>query len=289
MAGIGKNIKTGQEPPEATEGRARVGARIRQYHYLAYDATGLRLLHIRAKSSTLADILRFEHGLADADIITLFPAYKYLAEKNSGFRVACCLNYERFEIPFDTKYDLILENHIFGHTLRVDDTFEVFAQHMNEGGFLFVRNEPCDEQMCRRGSNLFAELRPFHFQQFDLATFRRILSRYGFRAVSIDVPNPKKSEIAGLAKFEGSRVAFERIDDAALEKRLSMYAQWRDESILSLPKNLALALFRDELPAVWKRVTESGRLALNKSDAPLALRTFHDANVPRESLEIARA
>lgn len=297
---IDRDFVPWQELNNALEGKSEIrGILSRQLELaLSYmphlepyiDLKGKKLLHIRAKSGTLADYLRATHGTSSADLITLFPAHKYLAEKNEGVRAECVLDYENFRIPFDVKYDLIVENHIFIHMLDANETFGMFLSHLQDDGCLFLENELADDRLFEKRKNLFAELRPFHFQQFDLATVKRMLGRYGFRGLSVGSdPDDKSSILLGLAKREGEGGSCERIGEEDLQQRLDMYRQWRDESILSLPKSISQVLFADELGAVWERVRASGRLSPDAKGKTAALRWFREANVPVEDLELGNA
>jgi hypothetical protein len=247
---------------------------------------GAKVLHIRAKSSTFADIIRKLLGAAQVDLITLFPSHKYLAEKNEGIRAQSCLDYENFQIPFDEKYRLIIENHILLHTLDFNKTFEVFTSHLEPEGSILLQGELADDRLFRKGKNLFAELRPFHFQQFDLATIQRVLARYGYSPLVLyDINARGDSEIFGIAKMSRAPAACPRIGASELKARLAMYLSWRDESILSLPKERCHALFGSELDAVWKRVKASGRLKYGKGGVA-AVRSFREAGLSVDKLEI---
>jgi hypothetical protein len=237
-----------------------------------------KVLHIRAKASTLADFMKRILGAAQVDLITLFPTHKHLAEKNPDIRAISCLDYEDFQIPFDEQYDLIIENHILIHMLDATRTFAVFSSHLKEGGSLFLHKELADNRLFAKGKNLFAELRPFHFQQFDGPTVERMLQRYGFKPVFLrDQNDAGDPEIFGLAKFDLKPGKCPRIGAAELRARLAMYARWRDESILSLPKERAEAFYGDELKSIWKRVRASGGLEPNKKGALVAFRPFPEA------------
>jgi hypothetical protein len=247
---------------------------------------GAKVLHIRAKSSTFADVMRKLLGAAQVDLITLFPSHKYLAEKNEGIRAESCLDYENFQIPFDEKYRLIIENHILLHTLDYNSTFEVFTSHLEEGGSILLQGELADNRLFAKGKNLFAELRPFHFQQFDLATVQRVLARYGFSPLVLnDINQRGDPEVFGIAKMtHAPGEPCPRIGAAELKARLAMYRTWRDESILSLPKERCRALFGSELDGVWKRVKASGRLKY-KGGKVAAARRFHEAGHSEDELE----
>lgn len=239
---------------------------------------GAKVLHVRAKGGTLADFMKRLLGVAQVDLITLFPAHKYLAEKSGEVRAISCLDYEDFQIPFEEQYDLIIENHILIHMLDSNKTFDVFSSHLKEGGCIFIHKELADTRLFDKGKNLFAELRPFHFQQFDLPTVERIFQRYGFTPIFLrDQNDAGDPEIFGLAKRDHTPGKCRRIGSAALRERLTMYARWRDESILSLPKERAETLYGDELKQIWKRVRASGGLKPGKKGGLIAYRAFPEA------------
>jgi hypothetical protein len=248
---------------------------------------GAKVLHLRAKSSTFAAYVKDVHGVAQADVVTLFPAHRYLAEKNLGIRADASLDFEDFRIPFAERYDLIVENHIFVHMVDPSETFTVFRSHLRDEGAIFLRGELADDKLYWGGKNLFAELRPFHFHQFDMPTLKRMLRRFGFDPVGIH--SAEGVELMGLARVSSAESSWPRIEPAELRDRIEMYRMWRDESILSLPRRRAAALFGAELPAVWTRVRGTGRLKTNESGLPLAYRKFGELRMSIDELEIGQA
>jgi hypothetical protein len=259
------------------------------YIMLHVPLEGAKVLQIRAKSATLADFMKRVLGAAQVDLITLFPSHEYLANKNPGFRVTCCLDYEKFVIPFQDKYHLIIENHILIHMLDINQTFDMFTSHLEDGGFLFMQSELSDTDLFANRRNLFAELRPFHYQQFDFPTLERMFRRFGFEAKLVRTMEGEKSELFGLVQMTGDPRPCPRMPAAELRARLSMYEQWRDESILSLPKDRAKALFGDQLEAIWERVRRRGGLKKGRAGAPAALRKFAEAGIEPRDLEIGEA
>src|SRR6185436_16699887 len=119
-----------------------------------------------------------------------------------GIRSQVCVDYEDFRIPFEDKYDLIIENHIFIHMIDPTKTFDVFRAHLEKGGAIFLHKELDDRQLFKKGKNLFAELRPFHYHQFDIPTLERMFWRYGFRTLYLSHKNAKDSELVGVARLE---------------------------------------------------------------------------------------
>ena len=261
-------------------------------HYLPWmllnlSLEGAKVLHIRAESATFGDFMKRVLGASQVDLITLFPAHTYLAEKYPGIRATACLDYENFEIPYDEKYDLIIENHIFAPMLDIAKTFNVFLSHLNPGGSLFLQGELSDEEHFRKRKNLFAELHPFHYQQFDKATLARILNRFGFDATTLQQRGENDPELYGVAKLIREPDECPRIGKQELRARLDMYQRWRDESILSLPSERCRILFGDELDQIWNRVKARGGLVRDKEDRPAALRMFPEIPAQLNDLEIA--
>jgi hypothetical protein len=280
---------------ESARGKGRIVRMLRRdLHnartYLPYitphvPLQGAKVLHIRAKGSTLADIMKRTLGAAQVDLITLFPAHTYLAQKNDGIRAQACLDYENFRIPYDEKYNLIIENHILIHMLDANQTFDTLRSHLAPGGAIFLHKELDDEDLFRKRKNLFAELRPFHYQQFDKATLARVAQRYGFEPVFLSSVDAEDSELVGILRLQHEPAACPRIAPDALRARIDMYARWRDESILSLPREHCRALFSAELDQVWKRAGARGKL---HSIMGTGFRRFHDMEFDDEELEISR-
>jgi len=248
---------------------------------------GGKVLHVRAKGGTLGDMLKRLLGAVKADAITLFPNHAYLAEKNEGIRATQGLDYEEFQIPYDEHYNLIIENHVFVHMLDPNQTFDVISSHLEQDGFIFFLKELSDVHMFRKDRNLFTGLVPFHFQQFDIPTVERMLRRYGFETIFTKIADEGHSEFFGIAQRRHASGGCPRISDAELANRLDMYMRWRDESILSLPKERCRALFGDKLDEVWNRVKDrQAKSGGDRSGEPI-IRQFAPAGFSIEQLEIA--
>lgn len=242
---------------------------------LHLDFAGAHVLQIRAKTGQFADFLMRALGARSVDLMTLFPAHTYMALKYPGVRAAAGLDYETFHIPFDEQYDIIIENHALTHMLSANDTFEEFRRHIRDDGALYVKNELDDARLFAKGNNMFAELRSFHFQQFDIPTLSRMLATYGFAPLGLRHPHHRKALMAGVARKEPiSPAQAPRIPSGELKARLAMYRRWRDESVLSLPRELAGALFGAELKSMRKRVTAAGGMARDRKGRLPALRVL---------------
>lgn len=54
------------------------------------DLSGKKVLQIRAKGGNFADLLKRLFGVAEVDVITLFPVCEYIIEKAYGLRAEAC-------------------------------------------------------------------------------------------------------------------------------------------------------------------------------------------------------
>jgi hypothetical protein len=133
---------------------------------------------------------------------------------------------------------------------------------------------------------LFAELRPFHYHQFDIPTLKRMLHRFGFETKYLTNIDEGEPELIGIAKMVHEPTACPRIGAKELRDRLDMYARWRDESILCLPKERCQALFGSELEDVWRRVRRSGGLKRRGNAKASAYRRFREGTTSDEQMEI---
>jgi len=205
---------------------------------------GAKVLLVRTKTSDFGDLLKRVFGAAQVDVMVLFPIHQYAAEKNLGLRALSCVNYETFSIPFDKKYNLIIANHLLTHMLDPRQMFAVLRDHLAKKGCMLFRNEADDANMFAKGDNLFEELRPFHFQQFDKSTLTRMLETFGLPLRALETRGNNMSALAQIENRPNQRPV--RIGRWKLWQRMRMYAQWRTESIASLPESIGEPVFGAE-------------------------------------------
>jgi hypothetical protein len=138
------------------------------------------------------------------------------------------------------KYNLIIANHLFTHMLDAQQMFAVLRDHLAKKAFMLFRNDPDDSRMFAKGDNLFEELRPFHFQQFDKSTLTRMLETFGLPLRALE---SRGNNMSGIAQIENRPKRRLRIGRWKLWQRRRMYAQWRTESIASLPEGIGESVF----------------------------------------------
>ena len=106
--------------------------------------------------------------------------------------------------------------------------------------------------------NLLGELKCFHFQNFDLPGFARILRAQGFEPEW--VIHLGRSSMSCLARLDPA-ATYLPIEEQQLADRLAMYERWYDLSVLSLPPEIPRAAFAAELPAIGERAVARGDAA----------------------------
>ena len=63
-----------------------------------------KVLHVRAKTSTLADFTKLVLPAARVDLMTLFPSHAYISPRRIRVpRTRSCLGHKDFSIPFDDR------------------------------------------------------------------------------------------------------------------------------------------------------------------------------------------
>src|SRR5258705_7695999 len=112
----------------------------------------------------------------------------------------------------------------------------------------------------------------FHFQNFSCQVYQRALARYGFATVQmVGVEDHSSSTFAILAR-RVPECRFEPAPPSEINARLSMYGQWRDESLLALPLRTR-ELLGGLMSKVAQRAIECG-YARETEDGPVPVRRF---------------
>ena len=211
------------------------------------------MLEIRSKSGWLLDALGRSF---DAEVYAMpaFEPHASLITELYGIPADATVDFERFGIPYEGAFDLIIAKHMLTHALFPDRLFATLRERLRPGGWIYLYLENDDMRMYERARNLFGEMKCFHFQNVDSPTLSRCLRRQGFAPRSVRYVS--KSSIAALARL-GDADGFEPMTESERDARLERYRRWRDESILSLPKGPRRAFYR-ELSKVRRRALACG-------------------------------
>ena len=239
------------------------------------DLQGARVLDVRSNAGALLDSLRSWFG-AEVFAMPSFEADGLVIEEYFGIPATRLIDYENFEIPYDGTFDVVLAKHMLTHALRPDAFLAEIRARLRPGGYLYLYTENDDREMWGNRKNLLGELKCFHFQNFDLAAFARVLRAQGFEPEWI--MHLSRSSMSCLARLE-PEAAFAPIGEQELERRLDLYRQWYDLSVLSLPPEISREPFAAELPAIEERALARGDVSVSgKTVRPKnRLKLMHEA------------
>lgn len=143
-----------------------------------------RVLEIRPKAGGLLDGLRRNWG-ADVYAMPIWESQQFLLREVYGIPTSDLIDFDRFQIPFDGPFDLIICQHMLTHVLRPRDFFAELRRVLKPGGHLYLHNEPDDEEFLGGGQSMIATLNPLHMQAFDQASLMRGLTANGFETTFI--------------------------------------------------------------------------------------------------------
>jgi SAM-dependent methyltransferase len=219
----------------------------------AMELHGARVVELRSKTGGLLDAIRQWFG-AEVHAVPAFASDQFIIEAAYGIPADGLMDFEALDIPVEGDFDLILAKHMLTHAVNPERLFAMLRERLRPGGCVYLYQENDDSAVYEKGTNLFTEMKAFHFQNFDVKTLGRCLRRQGFEPEFI--LHVTKSGMGCLARLKPEN-DFEPIGPAELDRRLEYYSYWRDLSILSLPK-AARRPFKDELTRVRRRVLESG-------------------------------
>src|SRR6185436_15474494 len=159
------------------------------------------------------------------------------------------LDFDRFTIPYDGAFDLVVANHVMTHAVRPAALLASLRERMAPGGHLYLYNEPDEADFLDTGKSMFNTLNAFHLQTFDGASLARALQSAGFEPVYI---GHHRDNCIALARVAGDGAAWDPIRRKELARRVAKYTESRDLGILSLPERLR-GLFTSEWDAVVQR------------------------------------
>jgi SAM-dependent methyltransferase len=220
-----------------------------------------RVLELRPRFGAIGAAIRRQRG-GETFALPLFEAQQLVVREVYGTRADALLDYDRFCIPYDGSFDLVIANHVLTHAVRPAALLASLRERIAPGGHVYLYNEPDEADFLDTGKSMFKTLNPFHLQTFDAASLSRALETAGFRTVF-------------STKYQGNLVVLARVDELGAPKppgskararRLDRYAAARDRSILMLPPALR-GHFREEWESVLARAFDTGLVTLDEKGA----------------------
>ena len=217
-----------------------------------------RVLEIRTRTGAISAALKRLYE-CDAATLPMFEGQQYVIRSLYDLPAEALIDFERFSIPYDGPFDLVVSNHMLTHAVRPDDFLRTIAAHLPVGGHLYLYNEPDEVEFLEQNQSMFNVLNPFHLQTFDRNALVTALAIQGFETLFVSHTGlnflclARRSENAGMV--EEAR--------PALELRLGRYRRARDLAILSLPQE-SRAPFQSEWPMVVERAVLAGDATLDQ-------------------------
>jgi SAM-dependent methyltransferase len=171
-------------PPPSRNSKGKVATAteiIRLLDERALLAPDVAILHIRCDAGAL--LARLRDRLPDATLhgLDYFDAnLRYVREQ--GFADVAWQNPASIELPFDTRYDVILANHLFTHALDPRADMAGLRAALKPGGSILIYNEVDHQLLLDPASELYTRLDVinYHKQLFVKETFESFLRNAGF-------------------------------------------------------------------------------------------------------------
>jgi len=208
-----------------------------------------RVLEIRSRLGSILEGLR-RVWQADPWAIPMFPSQRFLIQEVYGIPADAHLDFDRFAIPYEGTFDLILSNHMVTHAVRPKEFLATVHAALRPGGHVYFYNEPLEEEFLEHDKSMFNTLNAFHLQAFNRESFVRALNLNGFEVIYL---GSQDMSLVCLARRADAPVPCEVMPERERAARRRAYRSAEELSILLLPEH-ARARFADR----WKGAIEQG-------------------------------
>ena len=217
-----------------------------------------RVLEIRSRLGSISAALQRLYG-ATPHAMALFPNQQFLIEQVYKLPASVGIDYDRFEIPFDGTFDLIVANHMLTHAVRPREMLAALHDRLAPGGHLYAFNEPDEREFTIDGKSIFNTLNAFHMQAFDGPSFVRMLEANGFRVVFSTLYNGTEICLAQKGQQGSARPP---IDPQSLKRRIEAYQKAENIAALLLPPHARKRI--EGWDALLQRALDEGLVEINR-------------------------
>ena len=207
---------------------------------------GARILEVRPRAGTILEGLRRHYG-ADVHAMAIWESQQFILREMYGIQSPELIDFDRFSIPFDEPFDLIVCNHMFNHAVRLDKFLREVRNALKPGGHLYLYNEIDDSEFLHGGQSMIATMNPLHLQACDRPSLVRALTASGFEPVF--TKGLDKRNFCLMRKVEVP--TWTPVSQESIEKRIGLYRRARDRGVLRAPAQL-----RDRFADVWPATVE---------------------------------
>jgi SAM-dependent methyltransferase len=207
---------------------------------------GARVLEVRPRAGTILEGLRRHYG-AEVYAMPIWESQQFTIQELYGIPTSGLIDFDRFQVPFDEPFDLIVCNHMFNHAVRLTAFLESIWRALRPGGHLYLYNEIDDSEFLDGGQSMIATMNPLHLQASDRRSLVRALSASGFEPVF--VTGRHKRNLCLVRRTE--RPQWTPIPAEERDKRVTAYYRARDRAVLRVPQSV-----RPRFAAVWAATVE---------------------------------
>ena len=218
-----------------------------------------RVLEIRSRLGTIPAALSRLYG-AQSFAIAIFESQQFLIEEVYGIPTACPIDFDRFRIPFDGPFDLIIANHLMTHAIRPAELLAEVRSHLRPGGHLYLYNEMDEGEFLSRSKSMFNSFNAFHFQTFDAPSLVRMLGSQGFATEFITIHD---GTCVCLARMHDPPGDWKAMTERERETRVHAYRNAYDVAVLKMPEHARWRVGQ-EWAAVQQRAIDAGIATLTK-------------------------
>lgn len=244
------NVATGEWLPGAFRDRLVVAQHVELLGSLL-ELDRPRVLEIRSRTGAILDALRRLYG-ASVHALTIFESQQELVRGLYGIPADGLVDFERFRIPYEGPFDLVISNHMLTHAVAPGEFLDTVSESLGPGGHLYLYNEMDEAEYLSSTRSMFQAMNPFHMQILSPTSLVRALAARGFEVVFL--AHTDRIHMVCLARKASPTQAL--MPDSERQRRIHQYAVARDVSILGLPQNR-----RETFAAEWDRVVERAVLS----------------------------
>ena len=219
------------------------------------DLRAPRVLELRPRFGALGAALRRLYG-GETFTLPLFEAQQLLVREVYHSHAERLIDFDRFQIPYEGTFDLVVANHLMTHAVRPSELLSTVRERLAPNGHLYLYNEPDESDFLDGTKSMFRVLNPFHLQTFDRDSLARALRSAGFEPVFL---SHHRENLVALARIAPARQEWKWMSAKRREKRVARYARARDRSILMVPERLQ-GRFAHEWPDVVERAYANGQI-----------------------------
>jgi SAM-dependent methyltransferase len=205
-----------------------------------------RVLEVRSRAGTILDGLRRAWD-AEVFAMPIWESQQFLLREVFAIETSELIEFERFQIPFDGPFDLIICNHMFTHAVRPQAFFAEIRAKLRPGGHVYLHNEPDDQEFLIGGQSMLATMNPLHLQAFDQAAIMRALAANGFH---VSFQKHARNETQFCLATMGEP-AFAPMSESQRNRRVAAYQRAFDRAVLRVDEHI-----RPRFAGDWTKVIE---------------------------------